>query len=134
MGFFSWNTNDTDKSICNRYSGRDTFTVFLKDDKGNVWREDNYEGYGLFGGKDYHELVAEMNGLGADLIGGISLACHPNDQAQWSSAIQEAMKDKEPIFPILVEREDCSWWKEDPQDCQFQGYFYDEDEDEDSEW
>ena len=133
MGFFSWKTSDTDKSICNSYSGRDTFTVFLKDHKGNVWREDNYEGYGEFGGKDYHELVAEMNGISSDRIDGIGLACYPNDRSRWEPHVQEAMKDKNPIFPIIVEREDYPWWNENPVDCEFQGYFYDE-ECEDCEW
>jgi hypothetical protein len=53
MGFFSWMTQDTDKSIANNYSGRDTFPVDMIDDKGNVYHEDSYEGYGVFGGKDY---------------------------------------------------------------------------------
>jgi len=38
-------------------------TVYMLDDKGNKWQEDNYEGYGVFGGKDYFDLVAEMNGV-----------------------------------------------------------------------
>ncbi len=58
MGFFSWKTMDTDKSISNAYSNRGTFRVQMVDDKGNVWTEDNYEGYGVFGGKDYYELHA----------------------------------------------------------------------------
>ena len=29
------------------------FTVYLHDDKGRKWQEDNYEGYGVFGGKDF---------------------------------------------------------------------------------
>ena len=63
MGFFSWKTMDTDKSIANNYSNRSVFRVEMMDNKGNVWTEDNYEGYGIFGGKDYYELLAEMNGV-----------------------------------------------------------------------
>jgi len=58
MGFFSWRTQDTDKSISNAYSENGTFPVFMIDDKGNIWYEDEYEGYGEFGGKDYYELLA----------------------------------------------------------------------------
>lgn len=29
MGFFSWKTQDTNKSIANRYSNRPTFTVYM---------------------------------------------------------------------------------------------------------
>ena len=73
MGFFSWHTNDTDRSIANKYSGRTTFNVYMRDNKGNVWVESDYEGYGRFGGKDYYELLAEMNGLGSDRETGIWL-------------------------------------------------------------
>tara|TARA_R110000772_G_C13310268_1_gene440071 strand:+ start:15857 stop:16330 length:474 start_codon:yes stop_codon:yes gene_type:complete len=62
MGFFSWKTQDTNRSIPSSYSERKTFPVTLSDDKGNTWKEPDYEGYGVFGGKDYYELLAEMNG------------------------------------------------------------------------
>lgn len=63
MGMFSWKTNDTRKSITNRYSERGTFRVYMVDHLGNQWIEDSYNGYGEFGGKDFYELLAEMNGL-----------------------------------------------------------------------
>ena len=62
MGFFSWKTLDTHESIANSFSNKPTFRVWLMDNNGNCWREDNYNGYGVFGGKDYYELLAEMNG------------------------------------------------------------------------
>lgn len=46
----------------------------MTDDKGNKYVEQCYEGYGEFGGKDYYELLAEMNGLGSDRDKGIELA------------------------------------------------------------
>ncbi len=61
MGFFSWITQDTNRSIPSSYSDRPTFPVTMTDDKGNKWTEDNYEGYGEFVGKDYYQLIAEMN-------------------------------------------------------------------------
>ena len=68
MGNFSWHTQDTNKVIWNHDAvkhdrRKKTSTVYMKDHKGNLWQEDNYEGYGVFGGKDYYELMAEMNGL-----------------------------------------------------------------------
>ena len=33
MGFFSWRTQDTDRSIANDYSNRKTFTVVMIDNK-----------------------------------------------------------------------------------------------------
>lgn len=62
MGLFSWITNNTKTSIWNKYSEGPHQTVTMIDDKGNTWVEHGYEGYGEFGGKDYYELVAEMNG------------------------------------------------------------------------
>ena len=64
MGFFSWITSDTQKSITNVHtSKRRTFPVFMVTQDGKVWREDNYMGYGEFGGKDIYTLIAELNGL-----------------------------------------------------------------------
>ena len=121
MGFFSWKTNDTNRSIANAFSNRETFTVHMIDDKGNVWTEDNYEGYGVFGGKDYYELLAEMNGKESSRDAGIDLAFDANE--------------RDVKYPMLVEsvRE---WKNEEPESCDYQGYFYgDEDEDdEDDEW
>lgn len=42
----------------------------MRDDKNNKWVEECYEGYGVFGGKDYYELLAEMNGVTLDDCGG----------------------------------------------------------------
>ena len=52
MGFFSWKTNDTEKSIANVHSYMEAFEVTMQDDKGNKWVEPEYDGYGMFGGKD----------------------------------------------------------------------------------
>jgi hypothetical protein len=59
MGQFSWITQDTNRSISSIKGSQ--FRVIMTDDKGNQWVEDNYEGYGEFGGKDYYILLAEMN-------------------------------------------------------------------------
>jgi hypothetical protein len=118
MGFFSWNTQDTHKSIANSYSTRPTFTVYMFDDKGNKWREDKYEGYGVFGGKDYYELLAEMNGLESDRQLGIDLAFKDSPRGE----------NPECKFPNLAE--DPNWvWRSGPvESCPAQGYFYSDDE------
>ena len=134
MGFFSWNTMDTDKSIANEHSNRKTFRVQMMDNKGNVWTEDNYEGYGVFGGKDYYELLAEMNGFTSDKTGeeytdeargfGIDIAFKGNGSGVATDGV---------YYPNLVEQAD-GWVYEmgGPDSCDYQGYFYN-DEDFDGE-
>ena len=124
MGFFSWMTQDTDKSIANNYSKRKPFPVTMTDDKGNRWTENNYEGYGDFGGKDYYSLLSEMNGGSGDRSEGISMAFadgHGNG------------KNPNVKHPNLSEDPNWEWRNEIPDSCPDQGYFYD-DNDNDDEW
>jgi len=135
MGFFSWKTMDTDKSISNDYSSRGTFRVQMMDDKGNIWTEDNYEGYGVFGGKDYYELLAEMNGATSEFEGekytdymrseGIGMAFKDNGSGDRTFGIK---------YPNLVEMAD-GWSYEHwgPESCPDQGYFYNDEEEFDYE-
>lgn len=112
MGFFSWITQDTKQSIANVHTPlRTTPTVYMRDNKGNVWKEENYDGYGMFGGKDFYELLAEMNGK--ETRGeGIDLSFD---------------KNKKCLSPNLNENESVEWKDEIPEDCPDQGYFYYED-------
>ncbi len=136
MGFFSWKTMDTDKSISNESSVRGTFRVQMIDDKGNVWTEDNYEGYGVFGGKDYYELLAEMNGVKVDddvydcmspeqytdymRSEGISIAFKENGSGDHTFGIK---------YPNLVEMaKGWTYQHWGPESCPDQGYFYNEEE------
>jgi len=57
MGMFSWYTQDTNRRIINGENRH----IVMTDNKGNRYSEECYEGYGEFGGKDYYELMAEMN-------------------------------------------------------------------------
>ena len=117
MGFFSWKTQDTDKSIANNCSSRDTFCVIMTDNKGNRWVENDYEGYGEFGGMDYYELLAKMNGLN-DRDEGISLALNKEGKTFLSPNLNES---------------DLDWTDTEPECCGDQGYFYNDEDDED-EW
>ena len=123
MGFFSWYTQDASESIANKYSSRPTSTVYMVDDKGNKWREDNYEGYGVFGGKDYFQLLAEMNGIATgdldkDRSAGIDLA-HKDSPAGDNTNCKH---------PNLVQDPNWEWKNDYPESCEAQGYFYYEDE------
>jgi hypothetical protein len=115
MGLFSWKTQDTDESIPASGSTRESFTVYMSDGK-TTWKEDNYEGYGEFGGKDYYELLDEMNGGSGDRGAGIDLAFNE--------------KRDDVKFPSLTRN--GHFYNEEPQQCEYQGWFYgDEDENED---
>ena len=102
-GQFSWMTQDTDNQIGSE--PENTITVYMHDDKGKTWKEENYEGYGEFGGKDYYDLVAEMNGYTADDVeelGGVFKELR-------SIGIKLAFGELEPknggpvLFPALTE-------------------------------
>jgi hypothetical protein len=131
MGFFSWRTQDTDKSIANKYSIRKTFRVEMLDNKGNVWTENDYDGYGVFGGKDFYELLAEMNGVDIDKdienysdkmrMAGIELA--------FSKGNGSGVGTEGIYYPNLIEM--AKGWTYEmagPDSCEEQGFFYDSDE------
>ena len=149
MGFFSWKTNDTNRSIGNIYGDlTKVITVYMKDNKGNVWEEDAYEGYGEFGGKDFFVLVAEMNGLktrdeGILLSSNIitddsfansfaknkhktirGLGLTPENVTVTLSELEQ--KRKTSVFPNLVQDINMEWKNEEPKTCQYQGFFYPE--------
>ena len=108
MGFFSWITQDTNRSIPSKHSSRKTFSVTMRDDRGNQWTETSYEGYGDFDGKCYYELLSEMNGFGCDRDKGIKLFFS---------------EDKNIKFPTLTEDPDAQVTGK-PSDCPNQGFFY----------
>ena len=93
---------------------------------GRTFTERNYEGYGEFGGKDFYELLAELNGLGSDRSAGIDLSFKDNPSGDDTPGV---------IYPKLVE--ELSWDVEgqyanlpNPRSCDEQGFFYPgEDED-----
>ena len=128
-GEFSWHASDTDEPIYSTKGHQKT--IYLIDDKGNKWKEDAYEGYGVFGGKDFYELLAEMNGLeltgdtGKDRERGIDLAFK-------DSASGEAEDVK---YPKLVTDSDVAY--EDvpnPRNHENQGWFEEGEDEHGSEW
>ena len=133
MGFFSFKTQDTDRSISNVYSGRPTFRVHMIDNEENVWTEDNYDGYGVFGGKDFYELVAEMNCFTATKE---QIKAHPygkTDAEKYTHIMRgigiDIYHNWEPgtfFSPTLAEKKDCEWIGTPPKYCDYQGYFYGE--------
>lgn len=63
MGFFSFITSDTNRSIPNVHSRRKTFPVYMVTEDGKIYEEKEYDGFGVFGGKDIYILIAELNNL-----------------------------------------------------------------------
>ena len=148
MGFFSWKTQDTNKSIWNVHSGRKTFSVYMVDHQGNKWKEEEYDGYGDFGGKDYYVLLDEMNGGTGDRERGINLFHKPrpinpkqyslgaminvlidgeyipHTISQYNKHVAQQLKSlpKKVVFPSLTESGEYMGGNK-PKNCPSQGYF-----------
>lgn len=136
MGQFSWKTNDTHKSIyC--VEGYQS-TVYMKDNQGNVWKEDNYQGYGVFGGKDFYNLLYDMN-KGFPFIHEVSkkvLFQYPNKgkdekDLQRLIGIELAFSNLPFISPCLFENKSSKWVNCAPPIDPNQGWLNDEDDYED---
>lgn len=61
MGFFSWKTADTQESIWNTYSSKCRPVYLLNPRNEAPILEENYEGYGVFGGHDAYVWLAKTN-------------------------------------------------------------------------
>ncbi len=141
-GQFSWMTQDSGKQIGSER--QNTITVYMFDDKGTRYEENKYEGYGVFGGKDYYELLAEMNGFSeADVKSGKELRNIGIDLA--FGHMKTRVKGGKVLFPALVEdprrfnanRHDFTEQPDnDPNQSWYQEEEYDDDDDYggDDEW
>lgn len=120
MGFFSWKTSDTNRSISNVYSSRGTFKVTMLMPNGDKFTEDSYEGYGTFGGIDFYDAVYELNKDNPKFADEMSA-----ERERRSIGLTLAFNYEGVIFPRLVEDESLAWGDvgESPN-CQSQGYFY----------
>jgi hypothetical protein len=130
MGFFSWKTCDTDRSIANNSSERETFEVHMITPDGRVFTEKDYDGYGEFGGKDFYELLGELNGLGPDRSAAIDLCFKNNTGGDDTPGV---------VYPKFVETLGKDPAKQydslpNPVSCEDQGFFYGDDEDDDDDY
>ena len=121
MGFFSWETSDTNESVSNKHSIRGAKPCKMIAPDGRVWKELDYNGYGEFGGKDFYELLAELNGLESDRDKGIGLAfrdCPSGDNAVGV------------IYPKIVSMSFTGKYTDVPnsRSCDDQGFFYGEEQ------
>jgi len=124
-GQFSWMTQDTGAQIGSNFRNRIEVTMY--DNIGNSWPESHYEGYGEFGGKDYYELLAQMNGMvDGNREDGIGIAFGD-------------IEIKGPVlYPALIQNSDNFNYKkhdftqapeDDPNQSWYQEEEYDEDDD-----
>jgi hypothetical protein len=118
-------TQDTGQQIGSQDENK--IPVYMFDNKGKYWFERDYEGYGEFGGKDYYELLDQMNGGIGDRSEGIRKAF-------------DKSKEGETLFPALVvgpsnfNYKTHDFTKEaehDPNQSWYDASYEEEDEDED---
>ena len=122
MGFYSWRTSDTQKSISNNKSTRGTFPVYLITPENEKILETSYNGYGIFGGHDAYALLARWNvperctgDDEEDRLIGIDIGCD----------FEDMLKLKYPLK--FAENPNCQYNDLPPAfKCEHQGYFYDE--------
>lgn len=118
MGLFSFLTQDTNTSIPCKGSSRKTFTVYLRLPNGKVYKEEEYKGYGIFGGKDYYKSLSECNP---------QHSCQEKDHRKRGLNIMYDKAEEGTLYPIFTELDvyDGDFAKP-PMSCPDQGYFYDD--------
>ena len=127
MGFFSWITQDTKKSISNLFSERGALPVTMTDDKGNKYTENTYHGYGKFGRKDFYELISEMNPT--LFLEVANIKSHSDTSTGQLREVGIYLYCTYPFkhkvkYPNLTESADWDWINERPAVCEYQGFFY----------
>lgn len=126
MGMFSWVTSDTGESISNVHSERGAKPVWMLAPDGRKWYEPAYEGYGIFGGKDYYELLAELNGKSGRLAG-IELDYTPSERKLElvGEGTEGLVGYVGVVRPRLVASAAVRYENvPDSPTCEFQGFFY----------
>jgi hypothetical protein len=109
-GQFSWMTQDTGEQIGSEKENR--ITVYMYDNEGNQWKEDKYDGYGEFGGMDYYELLAKMNGYSEEDLEEVKGPFKEMRQLGIDLAfgkLKTKDKGRKVLFPALVEDPRYNW-------------------------
>jgi hypothetical protein len=123
MGCFSWIAQDTHTPVYitgYQKPGYEQRTYYMWDDKGKSWKEPDYEGYGIFGGKDYYVLLAEMNGTyGEDVT--------EEQKREEGIAIEFSSNHDGILFPNLTETSIWRWKNKQPASHDNQGRYDDAD-------
>ena len=136
-GQFSWMTQDTGEQIGSERENR--ITVYMYDNEGNQYKEAKYDGYGEFGGMDYYELLARMNGYTEEDLEEVKGPFKEMRQLGIDVAFDKLKtkdKGRKVLFPALVTDPRYNWKKHDftqePESDPNQSWYvepeYDEDE------
>lgn len=119
MGLFSWLTSDTNESI--RVFG--PRPVYLLQPNGEPPLEQPvYEGYGVFGGVDAYEWLADMNGVPR------------GDGERRGDGIELEFSGREIEYPLKFSFNKDAVYEElkASKYCPNQGFFFDNDDEDDS--
>ena len=132
-GQFSWMTQDTDQQIGSE--DENTIPVYMFDNTGKYWFEPSYEGYGVFGGMDYYELLDQMNGGIGDRSEGVRKAFDPTLEGKllFPALVTSPSNFNYKTHDFTKEAEsdpNQSWYAEPEYDEEEEDEFYREDEDE----
>jgi hypothetical protein len=119
MGCFSWIAQDTNEPIyMSGYQkpGYEQRVYYMWDNKGNFWKEREYEGYGVFGGKDYYILLAEMNKV---------YEANETDETKRMDGIDMEFRSNRAgiVFPNLTETSIWTWKNKKPLQHDNQGCY-----------
>lgn len=132
MGQFSWLDCITQEQILDDVP-RKSYVLVPQQFGGGHIEESCYEGYGVFGGRDVYQLVAEWNcpekcngEVDDDRLVGIDIACYDKDNASLRfpikithdpSAVYEwcapSKGDPNQGWPWPYDGDDEWWWDED---------------------
>lgn len=113
-GQFSWMTQDSDQQIGSER--QNTIDVWMYDNEGNSWYENKYAGYGEFGGMDYYELLARMNGYSEEDLENYKGSFKEMRQLGIDLAFKKLKtkdKGKKVLFPALVSDGRYNWKRHD---------------------
>ena len=109
MGFFSWECAVSKKDIMNRHTRQGATHCVLVCPDDSIIEEDDYDGYGVFGGRDAYDLLAFWNN--PDLVDDPD-AQGQNDWQYRDEGIMLHFSDKPIPFPLkFVLREHYSGQK-----------------------
>jgi len=95
MGCFSWFSSDEEKRIViNR-----TCPIWMTGPDNRIWCQNKpYDGYGVFGGKDFYEYLIELNGVTEGTL-----------EEKRNTGIRLSYKNSDCIFPrLFTKRESLS--------------------------